>query len=160
MKCAVDVMSQLDRPRGCAVDVPVNHDDSGVVPGNRYAARCACSTYAFATRDPHGDTGCGSTVDVDSFHAAPGFSRVPALAADHDPTGAVADRVLELVRRFELPGGDERAPETRREALDEEDGAQRAERPRRLREERRPGLGAQGAGSGNATERNAPAPGC
>ena len=80
MKCAVAVIRSSIGRAVARSNVPVNHDGTAGSYQEIVTRRgVLLSTYAFATRDPHGDTGCGSTVDVDSFHAAPGFSRSQRL---------------------------------------------------------------------------------
>ena len=73
--------AQLDRPRRCAVEragEPRRARRGRTTRASRGAA-CVRSTYAFANLVPHGDTGWGSSVDVDSFHGAPGFARSQRL---------------------------------------------------------------------------------
>src|SRR5918994_100957 len=76
MKCAVAVMRSRIGRAVSRSNVPVNHDGT---PGSNHESvtrrGVLCSTYAFETLVPQGEAGCGSSVDDDSSHGAPGCGR-------------------------------------------------------------------------------------
>src|SRR6187397_2210127 len=76
MKCAGAVMRTSIGRAVARSKIPVNHarlSRSSHETVTRLGVRC--STYAFAARTPQDGTGCGRTVDVDSFHGAPARTR-------------------------------------------------------------------------------------
>ena len=117
-----------------------------------------CSTYAFATRTLQDGMGCGRSVDVDSFHGAPArerSQRVRPMTIPPAPPGS-STRALFGASSFHVvtivcPGPEERRSTKRTE---------RSARNVRVARARNaaPDVGAQRPGSGNATERNGPAP--